>query len=98
MDKENLFVFLTERDGITKEEIASLRNIRARGLVVFTANYYPDIPYALQIPEYEADGEVGNILEQSRLDGSRKYEKYFDFVKWFNEANGGDFDISPFGR
>ena len=98
LDRDNLFVFLTERDGITKEEIASLSNLHARGLVVFTVNAYPDIPYALQLPEFEADGEVGSILDQSCLDGSRKYEKYFDFVKWFNEADGGDFDISRFCR
>lgn len=98
MDRENLFVFLTERDGLTEEEIRTLSGIHARGLVVFTAKAYPDIPYALQIPRYAADGEVGNILEKSWLDGSREYEKYFDFVKWFNEAEGGNFDIAPFKK
>lgn len=68
----------------------------ARGLVVFTANDYPDIPYAVRIPKYTPDGEVGNILKKSWLDGSREYEKYFDFVKWFNKANGGDFSAAPF--
>lgn len=98
IERENLFVFLIQRDGLTEEEIRSLSRIKARGLVVFTANAYPDIPYALQIPKYAPDGEVGNILEKSWLDGSREYEKYFDFVKWFNEANGGDFDIAPFKK
>lgn len=98
MDRENLFIFLTERDGLTEDEIRSLAGIKARGLVVFTANSYPDIPYALQIPKYAPDGEVGNILAQSYLDGSREYEKYFDFVKWFNEADGGPFDISAFRK
>ncbi len=97
IDRENLFVFLTERDGLTEEEIRSLSGIRARGLVVFTAKSYPDIPYALQIPKYEPNGEVGNILEKSWLDGSREYEKYFDFVKWFNEADGS-FDVTPYKK
>lgn len=98
MDRENLFVFLTERDGLTEEEIRSLALVKARGMVVFTANSHPEIPYVLQIPKYAPDGEVGNILAQSYLDGSREYEKYFDFVKWFNEADGRPFDISAFQK
>lgn len=97
IDRENLFVFLEERDGLTKEMMLQLGKIRARGLVIFTANSYPDIPYALQIKKYASDGEVGNILAKNILDDSREYEMYFDFVKWFNEANG-DFDIKPFQR
>lgn len=95
IDRDNLFVFLEERDGLTREDILQLGSIHARGLVVFTANAYPDIPYALQIPKYASDGEVGNILAKSYWDDSREYEKYFDFVKWFNEADG-NFDISSF--
>lgn len=95
LDRDNLFVFALERDGLSKQDILHLGSVQARGLVVFTANDYPDIPYAVRIPKYTPDGEVGNILKKSWLNGSREYEKYFDFVKWFNEANG-DFDISPF--
>lgn len=95
IDRDNLFVFLEERDGLTREDILQLGSIHARGLVVFTANSYPDIPYTLQIPKYALDGEVGDILAKSYVDDSREYEKYFDFVKWFNEANG-EFDISRF--
>lgn len=97
LDRDNLFVFLSERDGLTREEIRSLGDLKVRGLVVFTANHYPDIPYALHLPQYEADGEVGNILAMSALDGKRAYERYFDFVKWFNEA-GDDptYNIAPY--
>lgn len=96
IDRDNLFVFLMERDGLTKADMLSLGKIRARGLVIFTANDYPDIPYALQIQKYSSCGEVCNILEKSLWDDSREYERYFDFVRWFNQATGGDFDIAPF--
>lgn len=95
IDRENLFIFLEERDGLTKEDIKRLAGVHARGVVVFTANNYPDIPYAVQIPKYEKDGEVGNILRKSYLDEHHEYEEYFDFVKWFNEADG-QFDAKPF--
>ena len=97
IDINNMFVFLEERDGLTKEDIVQLGAIHARGLVVFTAHAYPDIPYALQIPKYENDGEVGNILRKSYWDDHREYEEYFDFVRWFNEANG-DFGIRQFAK
>lgn len=95
IDRDNLFIFLEERDGLTREEMLQLGNVHARGLVIFTANACPDIPYALQIPKYASDGEVGNILAKFYWDDSREYEKYFDFVRWFNEADG-NFNISPF--
>lgn len=97
IDRDNLFVFLEERDGLTREDMLRLGQIHARGLVIFTANAYPDIPYALQIPKYASDGEVGNVLAKSYWNDSREYEHYFDFVKWFNEGDGA-FDCSPFAK
>ncbi len=95
IDWDNLFIMLSERDGITKEQIESLQKVKARGIVVFTANKY-DLPYTVQIPKYAKDGAVGNVLKQSHVTGKREYEKYFDFVKWFNESNGGDYSVSKF--
>ena len=96
MNKDNIFVFLTERDGLKKEDIEKLSKLDVKGIVVFTANDFSDIKYTLQIEKYKKDGEVGNILNKSIINGSREYETYFDFVKWFNEADGKDFDISPY--
>lgn len=98
MANDNMFVCLMERDGLSEEDIIRLADIKVRGLVVFTANYYPNIPYALQIKKYRSSGEVGNILKKNYWNDGREYEKYFDFVKWFNEANGGDYDVTPFAR
>lgn len=88
INKDNMFIFCEERDGITKGEIRKLADIKAKGIVVFTAHEYNDIPYTLYIPKYNGAGEIGNILARNYWDDSREYEKYFDFVKWFNEANG----------
>lgn len=98
INKDNLFVFCEERDGITEAEIRSLAKSKVKGIVVFTANQYDDIPYTLYIPKYHEAGEVGNILARNYIDDSREYEMYFDFVKWFNEANGKDYDISAYAK
>lgn len=92
----NLFVFAMEKDGMTKEDIIKLGVLKVRGLVVFTAHDYPDIPYACFIPKYQNQGIVGNILVRSYINDKKEYESYFDFVKWFNEADGGDYDCSPY--
>ncbi len=96
INRDNLFIFLMERDGLTREQIEKVAMLKARGIVVFTARDYSDIPYTVQIKKYEIDGEVGNVLRKNYIDGSHEYEKHFDFVKWFNEANGSDYDVSPY--
>ena len=96
INKDNIFIFLTERDGLTKDDILKLKSLKVKGILVFTANDYSDIEYTLQIKKYEKSGEVGNILKKSHLTGQREYEKYFDFVKWFNEADGKGLDITPY--
>lgn len=98
INRDNMFVFLEERDGLTKSEILSLASLNVRGIVVFTAKPYPDIPYTLYLHKYKNDGEVGDILSKSLLNGKREYESYFDFVKWFNESNGGDFNVRPYSH
>ena len=95
---DNLFVFIEERDGITKDDLKRLCDLQVRGIVAFTCNEYPDIPYTVYLPKYHAQGEIGNILRKNLLDDSREYERYFDFVKWFNEAEGGNYDVSGFIR
>lgn len=98
IQKENIFIFLEERDGLTKEEILKLSTLKVKGIVVFTANEYEDIPYAVFIKKYQRQGEIGNILKRSLIDDAREYERYFDFPKWFNDANGSNYDISTFVR
>lgn len=93
---DNLFVLAMEKDGMNKEDIIRLGTLNIRGLVVFTANYYPDIPYTCYIPKYQKDGVLGNILVGSYLNDKKEYERYFDFVKWFNEAHGGNYDCRPY--
>lgn len=97
INRDNLFIFCEERDGITENEIRSLVRSQAKGIVVFTAKKYDDIPYTLHIPKYHDLGEIGNILKRNYIDDSREYEKYFDFVQWFNKSDGKNYDVSRFG-
>lgn len=97
IDYDNLFIFLMQRDGLSDTDIERIGAVRARGLVIFTNREYPNLPYTVYIKQYRNDQSVGNVLKQSYFSGRRDYERYFDFVKWFNEADGS-FDVSPFRR
>ena len=91
MNKDNMFVVCQEKDGLTKEDILRLgRELKVRGLLVFTEKHYPDIPYTLQV------NPIGSILDRtSWLTRNRRFNELFDFVAWFNEAKG-NYDVSPY--
>lgn len=96
INRQNLFVVLEERDEISNSDLKKLAGISARGVMVFTCNNYPDLPYCVFLKKYHSSGEVGNILRKNLIDDSREYERYFDFVRWFNEANGRGYDVSDY--
>ena len=98
INKDNLFVFLEERDAISYEDLKKLGSVHARGVLAFTCNNYPDLPYCVYLEKYHKSGEVGNVLQKFLLDDSREYEHVFDFVRWFNEADGGDYNVQKFTR
>ena len=95
---DNIFVLLEERDGITEDDLHKLSLLNVRGVVAFTCNQYDAIPYTVYLEKYHSAGEVGNILKKNHLTGSREYEKYFDFIQWFNKADGKNYDVSEFVR
>lgn len=97
MDWSNTFIFCSDRDGLTREEIESLGNLDVRGIVVLTAKpELADIPYVLYVPECEKAGQIVNLQDVNWPRGNRNYEKWFDWVKWFNEADGKPYDVSPY--
>ena len=98
IDRNNLFIYCSDRDGITEEEVRSLGKLKVKGIVFFSAHDYKDIPYCLYIPKFKDVGVVQGIQDVHYPDCHRSYEEYFDFVKWFNEADGGDYDVSPYSR
>lgn len=79
---ENLWIIVTDYDGVTEEDIASLQNVRCRGLVVFTSKKL-DYPYCFYMKQFEGQEHIGDLLHKT-LWGKRYFEKYFDYVAWLN--------------
>lgn len=85
IDRDNLYIVCTDRDGITADDIHSLKNVRCKKLVVFTAKKYNE-PFCFQISQYEKNGEIGNILGKT-ISGKWRFERFFDYVAWLNSPD-----------
>ena len=79
---ENLYLIMTDRDGVTEEQIFELRNFNFKKILVFTSKKY-DLPYGVYLKQYEGQGCVGNILKKT-ISGKWEFEKYFHWISWLN--------------
>lgn len=94
---DNLFVMLNDRDGLSEKTMAALCQVKCRGMVMFSAKRRPELPYALYMDCYRDMPCVGNVLEKNLITGKRVYERYFDYVRWLNEADGS-LNCAPFSK
>ena len=84
IDKTNLFVLFTDRDGCTYEDLVEFDSL-PYNKVVFTNKPYPEIKSSFYIKGFENLESVGHCYEY--MPGKRiKYYDQFDYVKWFNEG------------
>ena len=97
IQRDNLFIMLNDRDGISDDAMAALFQVKCRGMVMFSAKKRPEIPYALYMDCYKDQPCVGNVLEKNPVTGKRIYERYFDYVRWLNEADGS-LNCAPFAK
>lgn len=86
INKDNLYVILNDRDGVTEEQIRALSALDCKNICVFSSKKYNDLPYVYYLPKYQHDKCVGNLLKRSKLTGLREFEKCFDYVAWLNSS------------
>ena len=94
---DNLFIMFNDRDGISDDAMAALCRVKCRGMVMFSAKKRLEFPYALYMDCYKDQPCVGNVLEKNLVTGKRVYERYFDYVRWLNEADGS-LNCAPFAK
>ena len=84
VNRDNLFILMSERDGIGREDILKLGEVPCRNRVIFTSHKYEDIPYACFLPPYKGEDEVGYYLQKNPITDKTVMEQYFDFTRWLN--------------
>ncbi|PRM14735.1 hypothetical protein BV011_00814 [Haemophilus influenzae] len=84
MNLDNLFIMMTDRDGVTEKDIQLFDQLPFKNKVIFTHKPCPAFKSAYYIKGFEKQNQVGDIFEFSGWNG-RKYYDQFDYVKWFNQ-------------
>ena len=84
MDKNNLFVVFTDRDGCTYEDLKEFDNLSIKNKIVFTHKPYEKIKSAFYIKGFENRDSVGMCFNYMNNKKWIKYYNQFDFVSWFN--------------
>lgn len=84
---DNLFLIMYDKDGITKEDLKKLESIKCKGKIVISNKTYDDLNYIIKIPANMNNPKKRYRLEESKITGVRKFEKYFDYVTWLNNGN-----------
>lgn len=83
MDKNNIFVIATDRDGFS-DELLERFNALPYKKKIFT--HIPvKSPDCVYIRGFETKNEVGNLMEETK--GGKRIIDQFDWVNWFNSNN-----------
>lgn len=84
LNKDKLFVLLTETDDCTYEHLQAFASMPYQNKAALTHKPYPEFPFAVPLEEYRELGYVGKCYRYvSRFSGVRYYDD-FDYVGWFN--------------
>lgn len=86
MDLNNLFIMMTDRDGVTEEDIQQFDQLPFKNKVMFTHKPYENLPSTFYIRGFETQDQVGDLFLFSGWNGKKYYDQ-FDFVRWFNQQN-----------
>ena len=86
---DHLYVIASTRGGENREVVERWGSIKGlKGLVCFTKEKYPDVPYAFQL-EGTMSGDFFMecmMEEKSGILQRRPWERQFDYVKWLNDS------------
>ena len=84
VDKDNLFIMMTDKNGCTNEQIKQFDELPFKNKVIFTHKPYPDIRSAVYMKGFENDGEVGVLSDWKPGFWKRRYIDDFDYVSFLN--------------
>ena len=69
MKLDNLFIMMTDRDGVTEKDIQLFDQLPFKNKVIFTHKPYPVFKSAYYIKGFEKQNQVGDIFEFSGWNG-----------------------------
>ena len=91
INRDNLYIICADRPcddlPVTYEDIASLKDIKCKGKVVFSTRHYDDIDYIVPLPK-DPKGDYVNsyMFDKSKYTKRWRWEKAWDWVGWLNDG------------
>lgn len=86
IDKNNLYILATEKDGCTYELIKRFNNLPYKNKVMLTHKPYDEVKSTYYIKGFESRHSLGFIFEYKGENTYLKYYDDFDYVEWFNNG------------
>ena len=83
---KHLFFIMTDRDGCTDDMIEKFDQLPYKNKIIFCSRPYDNLSSVIFCKEYEALECVPILTSWRGISGKRLYDKYFDFVEWFNNG------------
>ena len=86
VDRENLYVMLSQRDGCTRQDVERFGELPFRHKVALTAEPMPHVACSYFNPKFTAGGGCLRVLSDyvSKFSG-RRYLDDFDYVRFLND-------------
>lgn len=81
---DNIFLMATDEYVKTQEQLDEYNSL-PYPKVLFTKKPNTTYPFQVYIPGAETEENVGDVLRYTGFLGIRKFEKYFNCVKWLND-------------
>lgn len=88
VNKERIFVILTDRDGLSEEDLQRLDESTLANVLVLSSRNYPQHRCTVLMKRFEGQDCVGNSLIRSIFTGYTRAQDAFDFPGWFNQEKG----------
>lgn len=85
INKSNMFVMFTDRDGCTYQDLEQFDSLPYAKKVVFTKQEYPDIKSAYYIKGFENQESVGKLGSYKSKTSLNRYLDDFDYISWLND-------------
>ncbi len=83
INKENMYIIMTDRDGCTYEDIKRFDDLKYKNKVIFTNKEYKEIKSSYYIHGFEDKSSVG-ILSNYQNIFAKRYLDNFDYVSFLN--------------
>lgn len=83
IQKDNIFIIFTDRDGCEYEDLIEFDNLQYKNKVVFTNRKYNKINSSYYIKGFEKEKSIGIITDYENI-FAKRYIDQFNYIFWFN--------------